>query len=145
MTLISRCSLALLFSSLAGVVLAADNPLSVHVLNLENGLPSSEVRVTLEQLQPTGWQALGEGVTNQQGRIPELYPADQPLQSGTYKVTFKTGDWFAQQQAQTFFLKSQSSSRLMAKLSTTTFRCCSAPMDTQPTGATESYRRACSK
>ncbi|WP_150303650.1 hydroxyisourate hydrolase [Pseudomonas saliphila] len=103
MTLISRCSLALLFSSVAGVTLAADNPLSVHVLNLESGLPSSEVRVTLEHLEPNGWQHLNEAVTNQQGRITDLFPKGKDLQSGTYKVTFKTGDWFAQQQAQTFF------------------------------------------
>lgn len=30
-----------LLATSAGVALAADNPLSVHVLNLENGLPSS--------------------------------------------------------------------------------------------------------
>ncbi|MBQ0744262.1 MAG: hydroxyisourate hydrolase [Pseudomonas sp.] len=103
MTLISRCSLALLFTGIAGAALAADNNLSVHVLNLENGLPSPEVRVTLEQLQATGWQPLSEGTTNQQGRVTALFPAGKALESGTYKVTFKTGDWFAQQQTNTFF------------------------------------------
>lgn len=103
MTLISRCSLALLFSSIASVTLAAENPLSVHVLNLENGLPSPEVRVTLEQLQPNGWLPLSEGTTNQQGRITALFPTDMPLESGTYKVTFKTGDWFEHQKTDTFF------------------------------------------
>lgn len=103
MKTISRFSLALLFTGFAGVALAADNPLSVHVLNLENGLPSPEVRVTLEQLQPDGWLPLNEAVTNEQGRISELFPAGKALSSGTYKVTFKTGDWFAQQQASSFF------------------------------------------
>lgn len=103
MKLIPRCALALLLTSMAGIALAADNPLSVHVLNLEDGLPSPQVRVTLEQLQGAGWQALNEDVTNQQGRITELFPAGKSLQSGTYKVTFKTGDWFAMHQAPTFF------------------------------------------
>jgi 5-hydroxyisourate hydrolase len=103
MTTTSRWTLALLLSSLASSALAATNPLSVHVLNLEDGLPSPEVRVTLEQLQPGGWQPLNEAVTNQQGRIPELFPAGKTLATGTYKVTFKTGDWFAMHQAQSFF------------------------------------------
>ncbi len=103
MNALSRYGSALLFIGLAGSALAADNPLSVHVLNLEDGLPSPEVRVTLEQLQPNGWQPLNEAVTNQQGRIPALFPEGQTLQGGTYKVTFMTGDWFAQQQAKTFF------------------------------------------
>ena len=59
--------------------------------------------MTLERLQGQSWQALNEGVTNEQGRIPSLYPQDQALQDGTYRVTFKTGDWFAQHQAKTFF------------------------------------------
>lgn len=100
---ITRYSLALALSFAAGVTLAADNPLSVHVLNLENGLPSADVRVTLEQLQGQQWQPLNEAVTNQQGRITALYPAGQSLQSGTYKVTFKTGNWFAAQNQKTFF------------------------------------------
>lgn len=103
MTLISRCGLALLFTTFAGTALAADNPLSVHVLNLENGLPSAQVRVTLEQLHATGWLPLSEGITNQQGRVTALFPAGKTLESGTYKVTFKTGDWFAEQDTRTFF------------------------------------------
>ena len=41
----------LMLSGLSGLTLAAGNPLSVHVLNTENGLPSPDVRVTLEQRQ----------------------------------------------------------------------------------------------
>lgn len=94
---------AALLATMSTVAAAADNPLSVHVLNLENGLPSPDVMVTLERLQGTQWQSLSEGVTNEQGRITGLYPEGQHLTDGTYRVTFKTGDWFAQQQAKTFF------------------------------------------
>jgi len=103
MNSISRLGAGFLLSSVGSLALAAGNPLSVHVLNLEDGLPSSEVRVTLERLQGQSWQALSEGVTNQQGRITELYPQGQALQDGTYRVTFKTGDWFAEHRAKTFF------------------------------------------
>ena len=36
-------------SGLSSLALAAGNPLSVHVLNLQDGLPSPEVSVTLEK------------------------------------------------------------------------------------------------
>ena len=56
---------ALSLSGLSSLALAAGNPLSVHVLNLENGLPSAGVSVTLEQHVGDHWQSLSEGVTNQ--------------------------------------------------------------------------------
>ena len=81
----------------------AQNPLSVHVLNLENGLPSAEVNVILEAHKNGQWVKLSEAKTNQQGRIQALFPENQPLGHGTYKVTFKTGDWFKAKQQQSFF------------------------------------------
>lgn len=95
----------LMLSGLSGLTLAAGNPLSVHVLNLENGLPSPDVRVTLEQRQGDTWKSLNSGETNAQGRITALYPEGKALEKGTYRVTFKTGDWFATQKASTFFPK----------------------------------------
>lgn len=81
----------------------AINPLSVHVLNLQDGLPSADVAVTLEQRVGDGWTMLGEGVTNAQGRIPALFPAGVAMVRGTYRVTFKTGKWFAEHKSPTFF------------------------------------------
>ena len=70
----------------------AQNPLSVHVLNLENGLPSTNVKVTVEAQQNDKWT-----------EISDLYPKDTALQKGVYKVTFKTGDWFRQKNQRSFF------------------------------------------
>lgn len=81
----------------------AQNPLSVHVLNLETGLPSADVAVILEAQQGDKWVKLNEAKTNTQGRITELYPKDTNLQKGVYKVTFKTGDWFKAQNQRSFF------------------------------------------
>ncbi|EOR06582.1 hydroxyisourate hydrolase [Acinetobacter tandoii] len=81
----------------------AQNPLSVHVLNLDNGLPSANVKVVLETQQNNQWVEINSGTTNEQGRITELYPKDTALQKGIYKVTFKTGDWFRQQNQRSFF------------------------------------------
>lgn len=81
----------------------AQNPLSVHVLNLDNGLPSENVKVVLETQQNNQWVEINSGTTNEQGRITELYPKDTALQKGIYKVTFKTGDWFRQKNQRSFF------------------------------------------
>ena len=94
---------ALGLSAFSSLVLAAGNPLSVHVLNLENGLPSPGVNVTLEQHVGKDWQALSQGVTNEQGRIGELFPAKQALEAGEYRVVFKTGEYFKKVGRDTFF------------------------------------------
>lgn len=94
---------ALGLASLAGVTQAAPNPLSVHVLNLETGVPSAGVEVTLERHAGATWQALASGTTNEQGRIAELFPAGKPLEQGEYRVVFKTGDYYSRQGKEAFF------------------------------------------
>jgi 5-hydroxyisourate hydrolase len=94
---------ALSLSSLCSLALADGNPLSVHVLNLENGLPSAGINVTLEQQVGDQWKMLSKGVTNQQGRIAELFPADRSMSAGEYRVVFKTGDYYKQANRETFF------------------------------------------
>lgn len=81
----------------------AQNPLSVHVLNLQDGLPSSEVKVSLEEQKNGKWIQLSQATTNEQGRIPALYPEGKKLEKGMYKVTFKTGDWFTAHKQKSFF------------------------------------------
>jgi 5-hydroxyisourate hydrolase len=93
----------LALASLTHFASAAANPLSVHVLNLQDGLPSLDVVVTLEKLSGERWTLLNTGVTNAQGRIAALFPQDAQLDKGTYRVTFKTGKWFADRKSATFF------------------------------------------
>jgi len=42
-------------------------------------------------------------VTNEQGRIPSLYPDEKVIEKGNYRVTFKTGEWFEKHHTPTFF------------------------------------------
>lgn len=104
-----------IYSLIAGVALsslpafgfaagpAASNPLSVHVLNLQDGLPSPDVEVLLEKQDGVQWSRLNSSVTNAQGRVPALYPNGKKLETGIYRVTFKTGKWFASQKSISFF------------------------------------------
>ncbi|MEW6370887.1 MAG: hydroxyisourate hydrolase [Pseudomonadota bacterium] len=87
----------------AGIAAAAPNPLSVHVLDLQSGQPTAGIAVTLEQRAGEGWRELASGVTNAQGRIAALYPADKPIAAGDYRIVFKTGEHFARQGQATFF------------------------------------------
>jgi 5-hydroxyisourate hydrolase len=82
---------------------ATANPLSVHVLNLQDGLPSPDVDVVLEKQNGIQWSTLNSSITNAQGRVPALYPEGRKLEAGTYRVTFKTGTWFAGKKGATFF------------------------------------------
>ena len=81
----------------------AKNPLSVHVLNTETGLPSANIPVVLEAQQGDKWVKLNEGKTDNNGRISELYPKDTNLQKGIYKVTFKTSEWAKANKKRSFF------------------------------------------
>ncbi len=86
---------------------AADmNPLSVHVLDLQTGQPSPGMRVDLERRLPSGsWQPLGSEVTDAQGRVRALVPANAVAQwaAGDYRVVFRTGEFYARQKQATFF------------------------------------------
>lgn len=88
---------------LTSITFAQDNPLSVHVLNLENGLPSANVEVVLEKNSGNNWVKLNQQFTGPNGRISALYPENKKLEQGTYKVTFKTEDWFRKNNQKTFF------------------------------------------
>ncbi len=90
----------LLLSSMA---FAQTNPLSVHVLNLENGLPSAQVEVVLEKSAGNKWVKLNQQYTGPNGRITALFPENQKFEAGIYKVTFKTEDWFKKNNQNTFF------------------------------------------
>ncbi len=79
------------------------DPLSVHVLNQETGLPAANIVVVLEAQQGDKWVKLNEAKTDPNGRIKQLYPKDTVLQKGVYKVTFQTGDWFKANNQRTFF------------------------------------------
>lgn len=103
MRLIQSTLAGIAFASFTQIASAQANPLSVHVLNLVNGLPSAEMAVTLEKRDGEQWTLLNTGVTNEQGRIAELFPKDAEMAKGAYRVTFKTGKWFAEHNSKSFF------------------------------------------
>ena len=63
--------------------------LSTHVLDLGAGRPAEGVTVTLERSVDGGWQQVGAGVTDWNGRVAALGVA---IGSGVYRLVFATGD-----------------------------------------------------
>lgn len=62
------------------------------------GRPSPGVNVALHRLAPgsaDGWERLAGAATNHDGRIPDLLPAADGLQPGTYRITFDTDEYMA--------------------------------------------------
>ncbi|RPD98066.1 hydroxyisourate hydrolase [Candidatus Pantoea deserta] len=95
--------LACAFSASAAEPAAMKNAISVHVLNLQTGIPTPGVAVELDQNQNGNWVKLATGVTDANGRIGALYPAGKQAEQGVYKVVFKTGDYYAGVKQKTFF------------------------------------------
>ncbi|MCA9238346.1 MAG: 2-oxo-4-hydroxy-4-carboxy-5-ureidoimidazoline decarboxylase [Planctomycetales bacterium] len=84
---------------------AVMSPLTTHVLNTHLGQPAAGVAITLELAEPFAageWRELAHGVTNHDGRIPDLLPPDS-LVKGRYRMTFATGAYFAAQGVDHFY------------------------------------------
>lgn len=103
MRLIRQLTLAAVLGATGIAASAAQNPLSVHVLDLQSGQPTAGIEVTLEQRAGSGWRELARGVTNEQGRIPALYPEDQAMKAVDYRIVFKTGEHYKRKGQASFF------------------------------------------
>lgn len=97
---LSAVVLLLLAAPLAG---QGRGRLTTHVLDTAAGKPAAQLEVTLERHTDSGWQRIGKGRTNDQGRLDDLYPAGRPLQTGTHRLIFATGDYFAARRQRTFY------------------------------------------
>lgn len=69
--------------------------ISTHVLDITRGKPANGVPVRLEkQESPTSWRLLQAARTDDDGRCPQLLPADE-LQPGLYRLVFDTATYFS--------------------------------------------------
>ncbi|MFI7483431.1 hydroxyisourate hydrolase [Kocuria sp. M1R5S2] len=71
---------------------------TAHVLDAVVGAPARGLTVVLETADGT---PLATAATNDDGRVPELGP--QTLESGDYRITFRTGEYFAGRNQPTFY------------------------------------------
>ncbi len=77
--------------------------LTTHLLDTSNGKPAEGVTIILYQQHKEEWKQLTVGVTNADGRIPDLLQKDIVLESGVYKIKFETKEYFDTQGVPTFY------------------------------------------
>jgi 5-hydroxyisourate hydrolase len=76
---------------------------TTHVLDVSEGRPAAGVRVALDLRHGDGWRRLGQGVTDEDGRLANLLPAERRLEAGAYRLVFDTGAWFAGRRVEGFY------------------------------------------
>ena len=74
---------------------------TTHVLDTSTGKPAENVPVTFSGLDGGRWVQIAEGTTDADGRIKQLGP--ERLPSGSYRLAFDTGSYFAASGTETFF------------------------------------------
>ncbi len=66
--------------------------ITTHVLDTTRGGPAVGITVILEVRHQRGWIPVGRGSTDENGRLMHL-TGEQPLVTGTYRLTFDTGSY----------------------------------------------------
>lgn len=74
--------------------------ITTHVLDSGAGRPAVGVDVVLERREAE-WAHVADGTTDADGRIGNLGPESLP--SGTYRITFDTGAYYAKTNTPTFY------------------------------------------
>ena len=68
------------------------SPITTHVLDTSRGAPAVGVPVVLERAVDSGWQLVGRGTTDADGRVRDLLAS--PLAVGRYRLSFDTEAYF---------------------------------------------------
>ena len=76
--------------------------ISTHVLDAATGSPATGMRVALWRREGDRDTSVAEGVTDDDGRCPELSGSVR-LDVGVYRIRFETGAWFAARSTPTFY------------------------------------------
>lgn len=78
--------------------------ITTHVLDISRGSPAAGVPVALErETDEGGWQLLGKGTTDADGRLRDLLQKDTPLVIGTYRLIFDTETYFRAHNVEGFY------------------------------------------
>ena len=77
--------------------------ITTHVLNTSRGHPAAGVPVTLEVEAAGGWELVGKGTTDKDGRVSDLVPEEITLSAGVYRLMFDTARYFAACEIESFY------------------------------------------
>ena len=77
--------------------------ITTHVLDTSRGEPAARVQVVLERRSAGGYEELGRGVTDDDGRLRTLLPQGAKVERGVHRLTFSTAEYFARQGVEGFY------------------------------------------
>ncbi len=77
--------------------------ITTHILDTTLGKPAQEVPIQLEKSVNGAWEQIGAGVTNTDGRLPNLLPQGEFAEPGIYRIVFDTAFYFNRLQIKTFY------------------------------------------
>ncbi len=78
--------------------------ITTHILDTTRGKPAESVTIILyHQETGNGFTELARGITNADGRISDLLPANITLEKGIYKLKFETLAYYDRQMLITFY------------------------------------------
>ena len=69
------------------------SPITTHILDTSRGRPARGVGVKLEREAASGFEPVGAGETDDDGRVSTLL-APGSLQAGVYRISFDTGAYY---------------------------------------------------
>lgn len=75
---------------------------TTHVLDTSTGIPAKGVSIILQD-KASGYRTFAQGITNSDGRIPDLIGQGRMLSPGRYKMVFDTGKYYADRSERTFY------------------------------------------
>lgn len=77
--------------------------ITTHVLDTSTGIPGKNISIRLQANKGGTWQTITQGITNADGRIPDLLPPSKNLKPDTYKMVFDTGKYYGALKTKTFY------------------------------------------
>jgi hydroxyisourate hydrolase len=77
--------------------------ITTHILDTSIGKPAAGVSIHLQKPTKDGWENLATGVTNNDGRIPDLLGKEIKLYPGVYSMLFDVAEYFAQKEIISFY------------------------------------------
>lgn len=80
----------------------SDSPLTTHALDTALGKPAAGMKIVLERAAEAGYEKIGEGVTDADGRVAGLISAER-FKPGRYLLHFDTGHYFAATKRECFY------------------------------------------
>lgn len=77
--------------------------ITTHILDTTLGKPAHGVSISLHQQTGNEWTTVAEGVTNKDGRIPDLLETGLTLPIGIYKMRFEVQAYFDELSVKAFY------------------------------------------